>query len=686
MKDEATGKVRTAAITEKLTCIAWRTARDHIKDRQKLMGEHQMMSRPHGCIIAAQRIQGHVDKGNSVLLVDCVNRHPTLKRSAVREVVATEPWAPVQRLWNFLYTSAFRMTTFHRDGSVAYVHETTDGSIQGCASAADLQQATDAEALRRAGVDFSLLVSIMDDVAIFASDDEDAKKGHDAVGRALEWSGGNVFGPKTQLLAKGVVRTFGGALVGDRRAHGGGDMTVEDVVQRGQKPMKRFVLRMKALRDAAIPLHHKLLLLKHASLSLVHVAMASAPELIRPYASAVKQVQLDVVAQLVGTTRIAAPSIWTQLTAPSGSMGLGLLNLTFAHLLAKMGAERLPGALAGTFEKYPHPLRDKDSEYGAAVTDLWRGSQDETRPGRRFTFLEAARPWHENIPDTKETTLSDGAVTFALRHLLRIPTTTAACRGDRNANPNDEDGLWGCTAPPGTLDHTLLCVHCATVRYARHEAVLRALLATSSFFGGGIHKNVHQILGVATPSATDGRHANHGKVPDAWTMRASHVGLETTLILLDVTVVHLSNGDFPTHSPLQRMYAHKLHKYRGIVQGIKDKAEREGGGDGDDEPRQDEVPVYKPLTNEQLDDPQRMVWSDTITQRVMPIVFTSDGFVHEQTWRHLRELATGTATPRDEAGATDVEGFARSALRRMQAALLNTTTLQLGLAELTPKQ
>lgn len=216
--------------------------------------------------------------------------------------------------------------------------------------------------------------------------------------------------------------------------------------------------------------------------------------------------------------------------------------------------------------------------------------------------------------------------------------------------------------------------------------MLRALLATSSFFGGGIHKNVHQILGVATPSATDGRHANHGKVPDAWTMRASHVGLETTLILLDVTVVHLSNGDFPTHSPLQRMYAHKLHKYRGIVQGIKDKAEREGGGDGDDEPRQDEVPVYKPLTNEQLDDPQRMVWSDTITQRVMPIVFTSDGFVHEQTWRHLRELATGTATPRDEAGATDVEGFARSALRRMQAALLNTTTLQLGLAELTPKQ
>jgi hypothetical protein len=531
------------------------------------------------------------------------------------------------------------------------------------------------------------MVAIMDDVAIFASCEADARRAHVVVGDALKWSGGNVFGPKTQLLSKGVVRTFGGALVGDKGAYGCRDMTVEEVVQQGQKPMKRFVMRMKALRDAAIPLHHKLLLLKHAALSLVHVAMASAPELIRPYAAAVKQVQLEVVAQLVGTTRIAAPSIWTQLTAPSGSMGLGLLNLSYAHVLAKMGAERLPGALTGTFEKHPHPLRDKDSEYGVAVTDLWYGNEDETRPRRRFAHLEVTRPWHDNIPDTRDTTLSDGAVIFAMRHLLRIPTTTGVCRGERGMNPNDEDGLWGCTAPPGTLDHTLLCVHCATVRYARHEAVLRALLAAGSFFGAGIHKNVHQILGVATPNVTDGRHANHGKVPDAWTMRASHVGLETTLILLDVTVVHLSNGDFPAQTPLQRMYAHKLHKYRGIVQGIKDRAR--SGRDQDEEAedqRQDEVPVYKPLTREQLDDPQRLVWSDTITQRVMPIVFSSDGFVHEQTWRHLRELATGTTAPRDETGATDVEGFARSALRRMQTALLNTTVLQLGLAELTQKR
>jgi hypothetical protein len=675
LEDQLAAKIRTVGLTEKLTSIAWRAALSTMPLRT-LVGAHQMMGRRGGVAIAGRRIQETIDRGGVVVIGDVVNCHPTCSRARQRTFVAKEAAGPIQRLWNFFYTSACQMRLFHRDGSLATVYPVTDGLMQGCTSAGPLQMCTHADVIAEeyASVTESM-VGLMDDVAVAAETEAGATARFDHAATMLARAGADLHGPKTHVVAQGRPSSvFGGVIVGDR----GQQLpvqTLDEVKLKGPKPLKRFVRRLAALETMSLPYQDKLILLRHGAATLQHCLMNSAPELTAPYAIAVNEAQKRVLYQLCGTSLLSAPTL-TQACMPLGSAGLGMVDARLAPLLYDAGTTNARNAEAPEVKQI-RPLFDKESAYGMAVIAKWRS--EDVRSSRRFAYLDLERPWYRFLPTRRQLQLTDGGVTFGLRTLLNVSTAMPMCSRhvlrEAGASDDEEGEVTNrCTAAEGTLDHALSCTHCCSWRKRRHDGMLRTMMQASRFYSTGLDDRVLHFLRQAEPREP---RMNAGLAPDAVVVRDAAGGLDGVAVFIDLAVVHHTNeGDFPEAVPAQRMFAFKQRKYRGLMRrsfGVDDRQ--------DDQDTEDEVPVHEAPSDEQLADPQRMVWSRTLSQRVYPIIFASDGHIHTVSWRLLLALAKGTVCPRDEFGALSEEGFAHAALRNMQTMLLNFSALSLKFAE-----
>ena len=641
----APAKTRSAGLPTLFTKTAWKAALAQCP-MQELYGKMQMMGKKDGAVNTARFAQDQLDRGKAVIIGDAVNAHPTFSRHVLRQFMMKHKakLGPLFRLWNGTYAKARRLIIYdEKTGKKSNEIFLTTGDLQGATSATPGFNCTLFHCIEDYEEDFDGNCRFLaDDTTISGDSDAIAEARFIMLAEALAIADIDIRGPKKKMIG---VDNHEPAVVAGAVVARSTDRIPKD--GKGLKPIDRFTRRVNFIVGLTKLKHQDTLLLtSHVSNTLKYFCSATKPEITSLFAKDLKELLELPLLRILQCDRLP-PSASSQIYVSTSSAGLGMADPTLCELIYKDTGTKL---LAGEESLY-----ERESRQRWEIRDPRISRTAGDRPGGQWITnikqLNMKFAWWRSVyPTERSLEISDEAVTIALSMHLNVNPQPAHCvRPEKSgSNPVAETTNWA--------DHEQVCTYCSSAwRYQRHQAALHQMCRTGNEMAVLIRRQMSDLLGtienrMADEDATDAADGNakaedSKKRPDGFItipLRGPDVAAHAKLVMFDLTIVAFLSTP------------HQHNKFQGCAIGLR-KSSKKG--------------KYKDLlfTVEHSGTAGEKQW--LMDSEIAPLIFSATGLPERDCVKTMQEMGKTAILP----------GFARCAIMRMQAALLNAAALGISL-------
>ena len=554
------GKIRNIVILDGITKICWNIIFWNLPEDPHVENSGSVFNKKGQCTLATHTIQGALNEGRVVIILDAKNAFPTLLRSAFFDYIQKHyrVYGIMVNFMNMMYAQPIHAKWFAH-GRDPITYDITNGTIQGCISGPKLYTLGTIDVHHNCG---KVLVQVADDVTVIAKSDP--------IGNALNVIqrfasvGQQLAGPKTKILLpstvdekdiKKMIRNteLQNATIITQPVLSLGTVIsprVPTVQQLNDLLRDKFCNYAKCIENVLelnTSMQIKFLLLQRLPWRWIYFAQTANivdPERDQIFA-AIDEALIAMLHRLLPELR--EPQHQVRIHSPIEDGGLGFLPLARVH--DTVYATSLKQSLK--FAKwFGIDLIEPFTRFSTLQT-AWKDVADKGIPNRESVKedhlrIHAARPhmrsWLKCSPMNDSLTISDEKMRFALRLRLGVlEPFSIQC-------PN-----FSLPSPSSTqlMDHIFSCTLCgSSIFNKRHERVVTALLKVLRFHG----------ISVSKPRA------NEFPLPD--NERGGPdliVWCGDTPQAVDVTVVH-GNGRKLMHRFTEKMT--KYEKYQQVSKHI----------------------------------------------------------------------------------------------------------------------
>jgi ribonuclease HI len=569
-------KVRTCGLRDYLMKLAWRVALQAVP-LSPHYGSYQMMGKAHGSALAARWLQAGLDEGRAVATLDAQNAHPLFSREETKRclLALAEKDDAIRQLfniWNFTYTHVVHLLGHLDDGSFSFIVHCRTGMMQGCVSAGPMFSCLQHYCITTAGLEalaVRVLKLVADDGVVSDDTPDSTKDALHRIGAALER--GHIFirGQKNAFFSpedRGPI-VFAGGVAARVKDHGTSMLPDEPTKL---KPLRRFSARIDFILSLKQLNHQDVMLLAlHVSSALRYFLQATHPAITGHYRNWIKERLEQPFLRILECDKLP-PAASMQLSVSFASAGLGVAEPRHAgelyNELDDPGAKEASGGKSGKETKYQVACRVQwekaDHRFGTSKTTAGPTGLHLSC----LKLLNHQRHWARIFPTSRQLQMTNSAVTKALRLQLAVDDDRPQCVAPEKRTHH------GVSRHAPFLCHLMTCGSCASSwRYARHQAILRALKNSAERFDVHVRTDVGAVLAGMTEETEDGGDRHTLKRPDAWlVMPIAGVTTHQDIVMMDVTVVHHSNiaaMNFTTSkaNPLDQRVRTKKAKYEQLL-------------------------------------------------------------------------------------------------------------------------
>ena len=195
------GKIRNIVILDGITKICWNIIFWNLPEDPHVENSGSVFNKKGQCTLATHTIQGALNEGRVVIILDAKNAFPTLLRSAFFDYIQKHyrVYGIMVNFMNMMYAQPIHAKWFAH-GRDPITYDITNGTIQGCISGPKLYTLGTIDVHHNCG---KVLVQVADDVTVIAKSDP--------IGNALNVIqrfasvGQQLAGPKTKILLPSTV-------------------------------------------------------------------------------------------------------------------------------------------------------------------------------------------------------------------------------------------------------------------------------------------------------------------------------------------------------------------------------------------------------------------------------------------------------------------------------------------------